>query len=202
MKEELLFTPNSHKYKAEQKQTAEEKKVEKVVSGTVKTKKKSEIKKLTDVFVSEDASNVKSYILMDVLVPAVKKAISDIVTNGIDMILYGESGNKKKTSGSKVSYRSYYDNQSDRRTVSTRTRFDYDDIIVETRGEAEQIFDQMQEIIDTYGFVSVSDLYDMVDLTAPFTANKYGWNNIRSADAIRVSGGGYLLKLPTAKALD
>ena len=62
MKEELLYTPNSHKYKAEQKQTAEEKKIEKVVSGTVKTKKKSEIKKLTDVFVSEDASNVKSYI--------------------------------------------------------------------------------------------------------------------------------------------
>lgn len=202
MEDKLNYASNSHKFKAEQKKQ-EEKKIEKVVTGTVKTKKKSEIRKLTDVFVSSDTDSVKNYILMDVLVPAVKKAISDIVTNGIDMLLYGESGVKKKSSGSKVSYRSYYDKPSERAsTIASRSKFDFDDIIVESRGEAEQIFDQMQEIIDTYTFVSVSDLYDMVDLTAPYTANKYGWTNIRSADAIRLSGGGYLLKLPKAKALD
>ena len=53
---------------------------------------------------------MKSYIVMDVLVPAIKKAISDIVTNGIDMILYGEAGKSKKNStASKVSYQKFYD---------------------------------------------------------------------------------------------
>lgn len=59
--------------------------------------KKSEMQKFADVFISEDVNNVKSYIVMDVLVPAIKKAISDIVTNGIDMILYGETGKSKRT---------------------------------------------------------------------------------------------------------
>ena len=36
-------------------------KAEKVVSGPVKRKKKSEASKLKDVFISEDATNVKSY---------------------------------------------------------------------------------------------------------------------------------------------
>ena len=81
------YKPNSHRFKEEQKESSE-KKVEKVVTGKVKTKKKSEVRKLADIFIPGDISNVKSYILMDVLVPAVKKAISDIVVDGIDMILY------------------------------------------------------------------------------------------------------------------
>lgn len=90
------YKPNSHKSKEEQKNLVPEKRVEKVISGTVKSKKKSEMQKFADVFISEDVNNVKSYIVMDVLVPAIKKAISDIVTNGIDMILYGETGKSKK----------------------------------------------------------------------------------------------------------
>ena len=90
------YKPNSHKSKEEQKDLVPEKRVEKVISGTVKPKKKSEMQKFADVFISEDVNNVKSYIVMDVLVPAIKKAISDIVTNGIDMILYGEAGSRKR----------------------------------------------------------------------------------------------------------
>ena len=90
------YKPNSHRSKEERKESIPEKHVEKVISGTVKPKKKSEMQKFADVFISEDVNNVKSYIVMDVLVPAIKKAISDIVTNGIDMILYGEAGKSKK----------------------------------------------------------------------------------------------------------
>ena len=95
------YKPNSHKYKAEQaaKQKEQpEKKIEKIIAGTAKTKKKTEMSKFKDIFISEDASNVKSYVLMDVLIPAIKKAVSDIVTNGIDMILYGSTGGGRKRS--------------------------------------------------------------------------------------------------------
>ena len=99
---------NSHKMKDEQKalpeKSSEEKKVGKVISGSAKSKKKGEMQKFADVFISEDVGNVKSYIFMEVLVPAVKKAISDIVTNGVDMILYGETRQKKNTT-TKVSIR-------------------------------------------------------------------------------------------------
>ena len=88
------YKSNSYKSK-EQTEVPEEKKIQKVANG--KTRKKSELSKFANVFISEDVQNVKSYILMDVLVPAIKKAISDIVANGIDMLLYGESGRTKSS---------------------------------------------------------------------------------------------------------
>ena len=97
------YKPNSHKYKEESKQlpatTEERPKVEKVVTGKVKTKKKSQVTKFADIFISEDAANVKSYVFMDILVPAIKKAISDIVIDSIDMIFYGGTGHSRKRSG-------------------------------------------------------------------------------------------------------
>ena len=199
------YPANSHRSKELSTESrSEERKVQKVVSGKVTTKK-NEVRKLTDIFISEDARNVKSYIFMDVLVPAIKKAISDIVTDGIDMIVYGGSGSGRKTKPSNnVSYRNYYEsprNSMSSRNESQRSRFDYDDIVFESRGEAELVREQMVDMIERYGFVTVADMYDMADLTSPYTSNKYGWTNIRSAEAVRVRDG-YILKLPKAMPID
>lgn len=202
---------NSHKMKDEQKalpeKSSEEKKVGKVISGSAKSKKKGEMRKFADVFISEDIGNVKSYIFMEVLVPAVKKAISDIVTNGVNMILYGETRQKKNTT-TKVSYGKYYVNsgEQERRSSSYRQSgrngFDYDEIIFETRGDAESVLDAMNEIISQYGVVSVGDLYDLADVsTDNFAVNKYGWTDIAGCKAVRVRDG-YVLKLPKAYPLN
>lgn len=198
------YKPNSHKFKEEQKESTSEKKVEKVISGTAKSKKKNEIQKFADVFISEDVNNVKSYILLDVLIPAIKKAVSDIVTNGIDMILYGESEKTKKNStSSKISYRSYYDN--DRKysynSSAVKRGYSYDDIILDNRGEAEDVLARMDELVATYGIASVADLYDLVGITGNYTDNKYGWTDVRSATVVRTRDG-YLIKLPKVLPLN
>ena len=198
---ESNYKPNSHKFKEEEKSNAiEKKKIEPVVTGKV-AKKKNNVRKFTDVFVSDDVHNIKSYVLMDVLVPAVKKAVSGIVTNGIEMILYGETGRtKKRSSADYVSYNRYSDRRDDKSYNNSRARlgYNYDDIILESRGEAEEVLSRMDEIIDMYGVVSVADMYDLVGITDNnYTNNKYGWTNIRSAEAIRVRDG-YILKLPKA----
>lgn len=201
------FKPNSHKSKEEQQEALAERKVEKVIKGSAKTKKRSDVKKFADVFISEDAGNVKSYIIMDVLIPAIKKAISDIVTNGIDMMLYGEAGrSKKKSPASKISYRSYYESDNDRRrdysSIRTRSTYEYDDIVLDNRGEAESVLSTMDELVETYGMVSVADLYELVGIQGSYTDNKYGWTkNIRNASVVRVRDG-YLLKLPKALPFD
>ena len=82
------YKPNSHRSKETAQKT--EKKVEKVVRGAVKTRKKNGLEKVKGVIFSEDASNIKSYVVMDVLIPALKKAISDVVTNGIEMVVNRE----------------------------------------------------------------------------------------------------------------
>ena len=199
------YQSNSHRSKElAADSSANERKVQKVVSGKAKTRE-NKGRKFADIFISEDAANVKSYVVMDVLVPAIKKAISDIVTDGIDMILYGTTGNSKsKSSSNRVAYRSYYsDRHSDSRDserYNSNTRFD-DDIVYSTKRDAEIVRDKIFEALDEYGLISVSDVYDMSGLSAPHTGFKYGWTNIRSADITRVKDG-FIIKLPKAMPID
>lgn len=200
---EVKYTPNSHKYKREQQEAeANKKKIEKVVKGKVAVKKKSEFQKFMGTFISEDAKNIKSYVFMDILVPTIKKALSDIVNDGISMLLYGEVGHSKKTSsGSKISYRNYYDRKDERyESRASRATYEYDDIILSSRKEAEDVLIAMNEILDKYGSVSIGDLYDLVDVSGSYTDNDYGWTSLRSADVIRTRDG-YLLKFPKATSL-
>ena len=196
------YKANSHKVREEQqrenKEMVERKKIEPIAKA--KTKKKSEIKKFTDVFIAEDVTSVKNYIVNDVLIPAAKKAISDIVTNGIDMILYGEARGKdrRRDGGSRVSYTKYYERDRDRdrdydRNRSRRSVYDYDDIILDTRREAEDVLNRMDDLIDAYGMVSVADLYDLVGVSGNYTDNNA---------EVRRTRDGYLIKLPKALPFD
>jgi len=198
MGEKNEYPSNSHKNSA-----IPERRVEKVVTGPVKVRKKSEAKKLADIFISEDAGNVKNYIFMDVLIPAVKKAISDIVTNGIDMILYGETGHSRKNSNvSRTSYRDYSSRPGDRRDYRAASMpYDYDEITLTSRGQAQEVLDTLEEIIARYDVARVADFYELVGITPRHTDNKYGWSDISMAKVMAVRDG-YLIKLPRALPLD
>ncbi len=188
---------NSKAARAERQQNPEGKRAEKVVKGTVKVKK-NEMRKLTDIFISEDVANVKSYIIFDVLVPSIKKAIYDIVVNSLDMSLFGGRGGKRSTAD-KVSYRDYSSSSSRRDDrfggEKSSSGYSYDDITLDTRAEAETVLSRMDELMDEYGIVRVADLYDLVGVTGEYTDNHYGWTNIRNAEVVRVRDG-YRIKMP------
>ena len=193
------YKPNSNRYKEEQKAIAE-KKVEKVVTGKATIRKNSAYSKLADEFISDDAKNIKSYVFGEVLIPAIKKAISDIVTDGIDMILYGGSrGSKsKRTNADRVSYRNYYDEPRRSEKSYSESRLSFDEVIVDTRAEAEEVIARMEEIIDQYQVVSVADLYELAGVRNDnYMTHKYGWTSIRNADVVRIRDG-YLIKMPKA----
>lgn len=195
---------NSHKNRNANNnpESADGKRVEKVIQGKAKVKK-NEMRKLTDVFISEDVANIKSYVLMDVLVPAVKKAIWELVTGALDMTLYGgRGGAAKRPTADKVSFRDYNgvsSRRDDRTYNSNRTTsgYSYDDIVVDTRGEAETVLMRMDEIMEEYDSVRVADLYDLVGVSGNYTDNNYGWTNIRNAEVVRVRDG-YKIKMPRA----
>lgn len=199
------YTPNSNRFKAEQANAAaEEKRVSKVVKGNVKTKKKSEISKFADIFIAEDFNTVARYAFTDVLIPGAKKIIRDVLFESIDM-LFGTTGRgSKRGDGPNVSYAKFYDKDRDRRTsepLHAKTRFNYDNIFFESRGEATAVLDEMNNVIDVYKFVSVADLFEMAGLDQPYTSNKFGWTNINTAEVVRTSEG-YVIKLPKAMPLD
>ena len=179
-------------------------KKEKKIAGTAKKRKP----KWTDVFVAEDINNVKSYIFRDVFIPNIKKLIHDIVTNGIDMILYHDTGGSGKGSTiSRPSYGKYYDRDKKERSASRsqeRGRYSYSDVILEDRMEAEDVIRMLDESCQMYdGFVRVADLYDLVGLDHKYTDNNYGWmrSMLRDVKVLRVPDG-YLLKFPRPVPLD
>lgn len=199
------YTPNSNKFKKEQAEgRKEERKVQKIVKGKVKTKKKGELSKLGDVFIAEDIRSVGSYAFMDVLVPAIKDAVFNIVSDGLSMMLFGSTkGSKKRGVADRVSYNRYYrDRDRDREDRSPRSRgYSFDDVILDSRVEAEEVLSAMDDIRDQYGMVTVADLNDLVGVTGRYTDNKYGWSSLRTAEVIHVRDG-YMLKLPRATVID
>lgn len=196
------YPNNSHRAK---KEAAEKKEIKKVVNGTAK-RRKNDARKLADIFIQEDINSVKSYVFMDVLVPAIKNAIADIVTDGIDILLFGGTGRSKKSKSISGSYTNYVNYSSKDRHITSKARdkerYSYDDIELDTRGEAEALLDTMDAWIEKYDEISVADYYEMVGLHGNFTDEKFGWTNLSSASVERLRGGKYTVKLPRPKPLD
>ena len=179
-----------------------EKKIKKVVKKPARTKKKSELRKFANEFIVDDVKNIKSYVITDVLIPTIKDTIWDILTNTLDMFLFNGSKEhgKGRKKGSKISYRDYYDSSSKKRSHEIRDRFDFDDLEFDSRSEADAVLTGMFEVLENYDVVTVSDMYDMADVTAPYTANRYGWTTLRTAEVVRVRNA-YILKLPRPKPI-
>lgn len=199
------YTPNSHRFKEEHKDVSSDRKIEKVVKGNVTTKKKSEISKFTDAFLAEDFRTAASFVLVDALIPGAKRLCRDIAVEFVETIFGTRGSSKRSDTSPKVSYRKYWDQREDDRNSydapRARTRFNYEDIIFDSRGEAEAVLDEMMAVLQRYDFVRVADLYDMCGLDQPYTSNRYGWSNLGAAAVLRVSGG-YTLKLPKASPIN
>lgn len=199
------YKSNSHRTKEE----ADRKKVEKVIKGEATLKKKSSTQKLAETFISEDVENVKSYVIFDVLIPALKDTLYDMITTGFGMLLGGESrgGSYRRTStNSRDSYDRYYDKRNRRtksssRSTSIRDRRTVDDVILDTRGEAEEVRDVLEGIIDEYGMASVLDLKEAVGMKSVPSDSNYGWYDLNASSIARTRDG-YLLKLPRVTLLD
>ena len=93
--------------------------------------KKSIWKTVGDQFISEDVDYVGSSILEDILIPAVRDLINDILHGAVDMTFGGGSyrggsyyGRRGRRGRSHISYDRMYD---DRRYGSRRRRYDDDD---------------------------------------------------------------------------
>ena len=188
----------------------------KITTGEVVTRKKPLSRKFRDLFLGGDAHSVGAYILFEVMIPAAKDTIADVFSQGIERMLFGEArsssrrtGQRPGGSGGYVSYNRYSSSgplgrrDEESRPMSRRARatHDFDEIILATRGEAEDVVDRLFELISRYDQVTVADLYDLVGATSNYTDQKWGWRDVRGAGVTRIASG-YLLDLPRPELLD
>lgn len=177
----------------------------KIISGKVIKQKRSIIDRFAETFFGDDAKTVGLYVIWDVLIPAAKTTISEMVQTGLDMLLFGEK-QKRNTRDNRtfVSYGSFYNKGPGERERNSSFRRStakvIDNIIFESRSEAEEVLEAMAELINTYGYVSLSDFYSLVGEESEYTDEKYGWTNMIRARVERVRGG-YIINMPRAMAL-
>lgn len=187
---------------------AERKKVKPLEDiGEVKVKKKSEVRKLADIFLKDDIEEVKKYVIRDVFLPSVKRAVSESLHTGIDMLFGGGAGLSNRSHDSYYkSYDDYY--SSNHKTVSASKKRNYsnygytcNEIVFETRVDAERVLSDLRHIIAQTGMVTVGELYGMVRMQATYTDERYGWNNLDNASVVRVRYG-FVIKLPRPMEVD
>lgn len=199
------YRSNSHKLRETQDSSVtEEKKLDPVISGQATTQKKTGLSKFAGSIVQESFSSLGAYIVEDWLIPAFKKTVYDVFSNGMHYLLYGKSAESKSGSlASKISYSGFYQKSYNEpnSAMPANSVFDYDNVIFASRGDAEAVREAMDDILDSYGVVSVGDFYELSNVAIPsYTVNKYGWTNIRSAEVVRCRDG-YMIKLPRAMVL-
>lgn len=195
--------------------TAKVMKKEKAIKGKATIRKKPLGKRIIEVLGIEPGSGqgIIDYLMNDILIPAAKNTLSDFVSEGVDMALgidtrrrrrdprdrYGRVDYGAPYRGDRRDDRRRDDRRSDRESVRTPTS--YEDIVFETRADANRAIESMFDIIDNYGQASIGDLFDAAGISGgDYTDRRWGWYNISSARVTPVHGG-YVIDLPRPELL-
>jgi len=192
----------------------EREKASNVISGKVDI---STRKKVKDAFIKNDGKTIREYAFFDVFIPSLKRLTYDLINKITAMSLFGDKsggGNALGNSGyanqyqqvvykaSDVSYRPYNSSPQPKPTnVYAPNGFDYESWVFTNRGDIEAVLNQLTDMIETYGFVTIVDLYDSVGKTAPYTAENYGWKSMNGCEPT-ICSGGWRLKMTRPGLID
>lgn len=114
-----------------------------------------------------------------------REALVKVVVDKLDVVWKNPS---------MISYRSYYDSYKPR-------PYQVENIVFETRAEAEKVLDSMDELMKKYNIVTVADYYDLCDIQHDDHLDKHnGWIDISGVEVLRISEG-YKLTLPAPKVI-
>jgi len=204
-------TARARKTAAPSPRGEQKERVGRVAQGQVIRRKKSLGRRAFDMF-GGDARNAGEFIVT-ALIEAAKDAVVDGFTGGIERMVFGEASGRRPrragggmfTSGVQRPHTNYQQPTTIRQpTLSPRGRanFQFDEILLESRVEGDEIIATMIERIEQYGAATVRDLYDALGVESKWTEEKYGWTDLGYARVHRARGGGYLLDLPKPEPLE
>lgn len=161
-------------------------------------KKRSAASKVFDALIAEDLSTIKQHVVKDVIIPRIRQMATDIITSSANMLFGTKSTPTASTFGStRISYTSGI-NYSGFSSTKPQVRSEvpsFDEILLDTREDAEDVIRTMRDILDRYKTVSINVLYELVGLPGEASYENYGWNDLRYADVIPY-GGKYLIRMP------
>lgn len=172
---------------------------EKKVIAKAKVQKKSAIKEALRTFFVQDLPEIAEHLVIDVAIPAAKNAITDMVTQGIQQLLYGEVDPRRRPTSGYTSYSSssrnnrgnaYYRSRvSDRHEQHQPKPTNVEDLVFDTRGDAVDVIEYVAEQIEEYGQLSVADLMSSVGIQPRYTDERWGWTTTDAFEIRQIREG-------------
>jgi hypothetical protein len=197
-----------------EKQAAPKEKVEKVIVGEVIQKERGPGRKFKEIFFGGDAKQAARFVASDVLLPALRNLVVDMVTKGAQSLVYGDSAYRRRPPT--VNYGARYqvggpaapsnpftrvpelvgNQRFQPGTARVRqNRHEMNDVILGDKQEADLVIERLIDILEKYDVVSLADLNDLLGLETSHIDNKWGWTYLANAQ-VRQIRQGYLLELP------
>lgn len=187
----------------------------------VKIKEKSLGEKVAETFIAEDVESVGTYVVKDVIIPAIKDVLFNSITESLSMIIFGRESGGSARRGSRP-YNSMYKgasyNSSTSRSSAASNIKDVAQITFNSRRLAQLVLNEMQIVMESeYAAVSISDYVDIVervlreegeDLSGFKPSrnwaydNKFGWTDLSGVRPQLTRDGRYALSLPKATRLE
>ncbi len=189
--------------------------LQKVVVGEVVVKEKSLGSRFKNIFLGGDMHTASNYIVAEVLLPATRNLLVEIVTKGMDRLVYGESGFRPRSRPSSYAPRVQYNNPVNRGVGVTRaylpdqrpvdrweqtTKSTLDSVILNSKTDAENVIEQMTNVVDMYEVVSLADLNELIGQSSTHIDHKWGWSNLAALELRQVREG-WQLTFPPMEAI-
>lgn len=196
-------------------------------TGTIKKKYRPG---LIGILFEKDFKEAKDTIITEIIKPKIKDAFFNVIDNGLRVISdtfqtmifenidYRRGYNNLPRRSDQYSYNNQYNynsisqkrlNTTSTGTLRARTStnlYNYDDLLIDDEAEANEVLCYMQEEIDTYGQVSVAQMYQFANMTPPrHTDYNWGWYELNGVNIEAIDCGQEGIKweilLPKAQPL-
>lgn len=180
--------------------------------------KKPTSRKLADIFISDQADTVGSFIVEEVIIPGVKDALLDILHGSIDRIFggtaYGGYNSKRRrdTYDDDASWRKYHDRSRGRSTYGyddddydykpRRRRSNEETVFslnTNDRSKIHRVMERLTDIMRDQRYLSIYDVKTTIGFDAREidpSDDDWGWDDIRDLRHYKDYKGKYIIELP------
>ena len=199
--------------------SVEEKKVDRrkhdpIVTKAPKKVKKNLLERLVVGLIGPDGlPAIGSYLVKDVIGPALLQMTVESLKTGIDMVAYrgnqppvGRSPYNPYTSNvahrPATNYGNKYVSATPAPTPVATTRMRVEQYTIQDRNEAWGIVEALAAAAEAYNVVALSEYYELLGVATSYTHHNYGWD---AGDISKVQvqpvAGGFTLKFPPVRPL-
>lgn len=128
-----------------------------------------------------------------------KQIITGVICGGIGLLVGGKLVTRQIT---KILTSNEFKNKFvDELTKDFKVpMYKMEELVFDTIEDADKVITNLNELIDKYGYASVSDLYDLAGIMGSFKDNKYGWRSPVSTK-IDTHKMGYILHIKKPELL-